>query len=350
MPFGTALEGESTGATKHRFTSYDRSYSTGLDYAINRHYDPQQGRFTQVDPIGMKSVDLKNPQTLNLYAYCANDPINHTDPDGLSFFSFFKRLFTGIGKVFSAVGAAVAKVLNNRWVRIGVFIAGFILPGLSGLLYKIVDIALKIYNKVADIVAQLQLYGQLLQGKFKEFGASIGLGIIGGAITQVEDGIIKGLQDALFRGKYGGNIFAGAWHGFGEGLSKLGRTLRHALDNFPKNFVPFYGSYCSSAATDSNAPGTGVDGYDENVCRRHDIEYQRGLTPDEVQQGLTINDIRFRADKAFLRHAILGFGDPKIHLFDIASGGRPSAGSVNKFFGIQVFSGFVVVRKLRGAH
>jgi len=53
LPFGTALNAESTGATNRRFTSYDRSVTTGLDYAYDRHYDSQQGRFTQVDPIGM---------------------------------------------------------------------------------------------------------------------------------------------------------------------------------------------------------------------------------------------------------------------------------------------------------
>jgi len=104
LPFGTALNAESTGATNLRFTTYDRNATTGLDYAINRHYDAQQGRFTQVDPIGMRSVSLANPQTLNLYAYCANDPINHTDPSGLGFFSFLKRLF---GKVIHALKAAV---------------------------------------------------------------------------------------------------------------------------------------------------------------------------------------------------------------------------------------------------
>jgi len=61
------------------FTSYDRSATTGLDYAVNRHYDSQQGRFTQVDPAGMKATSLVNPQTLNLYAYCASDPVNQEE-------------------------------------------------------------------------------------------------------------------------------------------------------------------------------------------------------------------------------------------------------------------------------
>lgn len=46
LPFGTALDSESSGQTNRRFTSYNRSTTTNLDYAVNRHYDSQQGRFT----------------------------------------------------------------------------------------------------------------------------------------------------------------------------------------------------------------------------------------------------------------------------------------------------------------
>jgi len=89
LPLGTALSAESAGATNRRFTTYDRS-GTGLDYAITRHYDAQQGRFTQVDPIGMGGSTFDDPQSFNLYAYCGNDPVNHIDPDGL-FWGKLKR-------------------------------------------------------------------------------------------------------------------------------------------------------------------------------------------------------------------------------------------------------------------
>jgi RHS repeat-associated protein len=113
IPFGTALNAESSLTTNNkRFTSYDRSAATGLDYAINRTYDSKQGRFTQVDPIGMSAVHAFNPQTLNLFTYCGNDPVNHTDPDGL-FWSSIKKLFKGIGKALKwiAVGAAIAMAI-----------------------------------------------------------------------------------------------------------------------------------------------------------------------------------------------------------------------------------------------
>jgi RHS repeat-associated protein len=90
QPFTSVYGGENPyqhptlgNPSKKRFTSYDRSDATGLDYAVNRFYSPQQGRFTQVDPIGMGAAELANPQSLNLYSYVENDPINSTDPLGL---------------------------------------------------------------------------------------------------------------------------------------------------------------------------------------------------------------------------------------------------------------------------
>jgi RHS repeat-associated protein len=122
LPFGRALNEESTGSTNRRFTSYDRSTVTGLDYAVNRTYDAQQGRFTQVDPIGMRATSLSDPQSLNLYSYCGNDPVNHVDSDGL----FFKAL------------AKIFKIINKilKWVAIAITVAAtvlavFVSPGAS---------------------------------------------------------------------------------------------------------------------------------------------------------------------------------------------------------------------------
>ena len=108
LPFGTPLNSESTGSTNQRFTSYDRSAVTGLDYAVNRSYDNQQGRFTQIDPIEMDAASLANPQTLNLYTYCGNDPVNNLDPTGL----FFGKLFKWIGKILKILAIVALVVMT----------------------------------------------------------------------------------------------------------------------------------------------------------------------------------------------------------------------------------------------
>ncbi len=43
-----------------------------------RTYDPETGRWTSRDPIGLAGGDT------DLYAYCGNDPVNAVDPSGLS--------------------------------------------------------------------------------------------------------------------------------------------------------------------------------------------------------------------------------------------------------------------------
>jgi len=74
LPFGTPIPAESSGYSNQIFTTYDRSASTGLDYAVNRTYSSGQGRFTQVDPLGAAASSLGNPQSNNLYAYTQNMP------------------------------------------------------------------------------------------------------------------------------------------------------------------------------------------------------------------------------------------------------------------------------------
>jgi RHS repeat-associated protein len=64
------------------FATYHNDCSSGLDYAMNRYYDPARGRFTTPDP-SSSSYDLKNPLSFNRYAYVTGDPINRNDPNGL---------------------------------------------------------------------------------------------------------------------------------------------------------------------------------------------------------------------------------------------------------------------------
>ena len=61
------------------YTGQTRDKETGLYYCNARYYDPTYGRFLTQDTYRGEQTD---PQTLHLYAYCANDPVNYTDPSG----------------------------------------------------------------------------------------------------------------------------------------------------------------------------------------------------------------------------------------------------------------------------
>ena len=124
LPFGNTIYGESYNLagndSKRRFTSYDRSDISRLDYAVNRHYSAAQGRFTQVDPIGMSAVHLISPQSLNLYSYCFNDPINFVDPSGLFLPAEAAGAAIGgpvVAIIVMAVFAALRLILGGRGPR-----------------------------------------------------------------------------------------------------------------------------------------------------------------------------------------------------------------------------------------
>lgn len=97
MPFGEELGagvGPRTEALKYsyigsdnirqRFTGYEKDDETGLDFAEARMYQNKHGRFTAVDPL-LASASATDPQTFNRYIYTGNNPVNYTDPSGLSY-------------------------------------------------------------------------------------------------------------------------------------------------------------------------------------------------------------------------------------------------------------------------
>ena len=56
---------------------YDKS--SGLYYYNARYYEPENARFITQDTYRGEATQ---PDTLHLYAYCANNPINYVDPSG----------------------------------------------------------------------------------------------------------------------------------------------------------------------------------------------------------------------------------------------------------------------------
>ena len=65
---------------------------TGLHYNYHRYYDPSTGRYLRPDPIGLSGG-------INLYAYSLNNPINITDPYGLTSACEASCVLKGLGRI-----------------------------------------------------------------------------------------------------------------------------------------------------------------------------------------------------------------------------------------------------------
>jgi RHS repeat-associated protein len=78
VAFGVSRNSIGTSPTDKLFTG-QRLDSTGLYFYGARYYDPQIGRFISPDSIVPNPAD---PQSLNRYSYCLNNPLKYTDPTG----------------------------------------------------------------------------------------------------------------------------------------------------------------------------------------------------------------------------------------------------------------------------
>ena len=102
---------------------YDKS--TGLYYLSARYYDPEDGRFISRDSYRGNSV---NPSTWNLYAYCANSPVNYEDPSGHIAIS---RIIGGVigGGIGFLAGRKIAKKTKAKGWKKYAIIAGCTIGG-----------------------------------------------------------------------------------------------------------------------------------------------------------------------------------------------------------------------------
>ena len=69
------------------YTGSIHDETTGLHYMNARYYDPANGRFISQDSY---RGELTDSGQWHLYVYCANNPINYTDPSGHSLWSFLE--------------------------------------------------------------------------------------------------------------------------------------------------------------------------------------------------------------------------------------------------------------------
>jgi RHS repeat-associated protein len=129
-PYG--VEYTVTVNDREKYATYARDSLTGFDYAMNRYYSSQWGRFLSPDPYG-GSVGLRSPQTWNRYAYSANDPTNGNDPTGLDLDDFgdgfgygFEDPFGSMPGLFACFEAGIydASIDCGEW-DFGFFIPGF---------------------------------------------------------------------------------------------------------------------------------------------------------------------------------------------------------------------------------
>ncbi|MGB2671013.1 MAG: RHS repeat-associated core domain-containing protein [Candidatus Acidiferrum sp.] len=82
LPYGELISTD-TDIDTHKFTGKERDSESGLDNFGARYDSSSMGRFMSPDPVYIEGNRLFDPQSLNLYSYVRNNPLNLTDPTGM---------------------------------------------------------------------------------------------------------------------------------------------------------------------------------------------------------------------------------------------------------------------------
>ena len=124
----------SLNAFTYRGYYYDKE--SGLYYLINRYYDPVTGRFISPDDVGY--LDFESFFGTNRYAYCLDDPVMYSDPNGTDW--NWNTFWTGVGLILTAISAIALSVVTfgagiplAMSIVAGITLTAGILTGINGI-------------------------------------------------------------------------------------------------------------------------------------------------------------------------------------------------------------------------
>ena len=108
-----------------RYRGYFYDVETGLYFLKTRYYDPETGRFISPDSIEYADPDSING--LNLYSYCANNPVSNVDPNGNDWWHWLLGIFAVVllvGLTIISAGGASLGLMAIGCAANGVVMAG----------------------------------------------------------------------------------------------------------------------------------------------------------------------------------------------------------------------------------
>ena len=197
-PYGKTRSNSGTLNVKQKFTGQELDDETGLYNYGARYYDPEIGRFVSADSIVQ---DYTDPQTLNRYSYCRNNPIILTDPSGSIF---------GIDDIIGAVIGALISGIQSDW-NFQAMLTGAVIGGVSGGVFSGVEGAAA--GAIKGTITNSTIAGAISRAAGgAAAGATaggMGAAIYGGDIGQ---GILRGAG----LGAVGGAAFGGIGGYFGK--------------------------------------------------------------------------------------------------------------------------------------
>lgn len=186
-----------------RYRGYVYDHVTGFYYLQSRYYDPEIGRFISADSV-MSDVggDMLGS---NLFAYCLNNPVNRTDPNGNWSMPNWLKITIGVAATVAAVVVAVGTGGAAAPVLIGVAASAIGGAAFGAISHRVTTGSWEGADKAA--------WDGAVDGLMTGGLCALGGAIVGGAVRT-----IKNAKSGITIGKLG--TF--------EDIAKLGQTRRYS--------------------------------------------------------------------------------------------------------------------------
>ncbi len=188
------------------FTGHEHIDELGLINMNGRVYDPRLGRFLSPDPY-IQAPDFT--QSFNRYAYCWNNPLKYTDPDGEWVFLAVAAFFGGTANVISNIDNIEDGWDVAKYFGVGAF-AGALGAGVGA--------------GVSVAFSGAGTFWAGFVGSTTNVGAGFATGFASGAAAGFAGGFTGGLGNELLAGEDFGDALlsglkAGGWGALGGGIT-----------------------------------------------------------------------------------------------------------------------------------
>ena len=183
-----------------RYRGYYYDKETKLYYLNARYYNPEWCRF--ISPDSTEYIDFENPNGLNLYAYCFDDPVNYVDPNGCAP-EWWQWVLAGVA-IAGAITVSVLTAGTAAPVLAGMLIGGAVSAGFEIGSQIIFDggvhntdaiISAALGGMVAGAISGIPVFGGFAFGDYVGTallggGASVVGGLVSGGVHDLESGFI----------------------------------------------------------------------------------------------------------------------------------------------------------------
>ena len=161
-----------------RYRGYYYDEETSLYYLKSRYYDPITGRFITIDDISY--IDPETINGLNLYAYCGNNPVMYTDPNGTA--KWWQWFLFGVGAALVVAAAIVLTVASGG--AAGVILGSAFYGAITGAVSRAVIGG--VIGGISSVVSGDGFFSGFIEGASTGFMSGA---LIGGAIGALTAGI-----------------------------------------------------------------------------------------------------------------------------------------------------------------